>query len=583
MSFRAISRRDFLKYTTGTVACVSFGQFTFGCASSNTAPLATSYPIASDVFTTRQRAIVPGTPPRPGSIKPWEVAKYEANGYGTWQYVPGIDSGKQTFIMPAGYDAAASSNSAELLNFFTITDMHTSDKESPSQSIYLSIKDYPKVPFYPAMLYTTHVLDAVIQTVNALHIQKTFDCGLSLGDVCQNSQFNELRWYLDVIDGKVVTPSSGAHAGADSIDYQKTYKAAGIDKSIPWYQTLGSHDYLWFGALKVSDALRQNYIGEDILQISDPFSPVDHSMYYMGVIDGSTPHGTIIGAGPVGSTPPVKVAADPDRRSFANSKKTWMSEFLNTSSYPVGHGFTQINIDNGFACYSFEPKANIPIKIIMLDDTQTSEDPLPNDLGNGYLDQTRYDWLVEELDRGQAEGKLMIIGSHVPIGVMASGTGSWSPNQGSSDVALIAKLQSYPNFILWLAGHRHGNQISPFVSPDPGRPELGFWEVETSSIKDFPQQFRTFQIVRNSDNTVSIITTNVDPAVAEGSPAAVSRSYAVAAQQFYPMPAQSHTLLAPMPILLPSSPTLSYNAELLIQLSPEMKVKIKNLGTPVLT
>jgi len=45
--------------------------------------------------------------------------------------------------------------------------------------------------------------------------------------------------------------------------------------------------------------------------------------------------------------------------------------------------------------------------------------------------------------------------------------------------------------------------------------KLGFWEVENSSLRDFPQQFRTFKIVRNDNNTVSIFVTDVDPAVQE--------------------------------------------------------------------
>ena len=39
----------------------------------------------------------------------------------------------------------------------------------------------------------------------------------------------------------------------------------------------------------------------------------------------------------------------------------------------------------------------------------------------------------------------------------------------------------------------------------------------------------TFEIYLNSDNTISIVTTNVDPAVKDGTPAAKSRAYAVAA------------------------------------------------------
>jgi hypothetical protein len=55
--------------------------------------------------------------------------------------------------------------------------------------------------------------------------------------------------------------------------------------------------------------------------------------------------------------------------------------------------------------------------------------------------------------------------------------------------------------------------------------------VETSSLRDFPQQLRTFEIFLNGDYTVSIVTTNVDPAVRAGTPAATSRAYSVATQQ----------------------------------------------------
>jgi hypothetical protein len=92
-------------------------------------------------------------------------------------------------------------------------------------------------------------------------------------------------------------------------------------------------------------------------------------------------------------------------------------------------------------------------------------------------------------------------------------------------------LQNTPNLLVWLAGHRHLSTVKAFMPPATGGPENGFWQVETSSLRDFPQQFRTFEIYLNSDYTVSIVTVNVDPAVAEGTPAATSRSYAIAAQQ----------------------------------------------------
>lgn len=75
------------------------------------------------------------------------------------------------------------------------------------------------------------------------------------------------------------------------------------------------------------------------------------------------------------------------------------------------------------------------------------------------------------------------------------------------------------------------NTVKALPSSDPARPERGFWQVETSSLRDFPQQFRTFEICLNSDYSISIVTVNVDPAVAPDTPAARSRNYAIAVQQ----------------------------------------------------
>ncbi len=162
----------------------------------------------------------------------------------------------------------------------------------------------------------------------------------------------------------------------------------------------------------------------------------------------------------------------------------------------------------------------------------------------------------------------MVIAAHVPIGV-ASGTPlGWYNN--ADETALIKKLKEYPNLILWVSGHRHLNTVTAFTSDDPQHPENGFWEVETKSLREFPQQFRTFTIVRNTDYTVSIFATNVDPDVKDGSFAAISRSFAIASNQAYGMIEQ--------PL---STGSVSYNAELVKQLTGEMQNKIKSCGTPL--
>ncbi|MFH0727621.1 MAG: TIGR03768 family metallophosphoesterase [Pseudomonadota bacterium] len=540
------------------------------------------YPIATDVFTTREKTVIPDTLPSDAeTIYPYEISKYEENGYGAWHYGPGVDSGKQPDIMPAGYSGAFVTNTARLLNFFTITDVHIADEETPCSAIDSGYLGDNSSAYSPVMMLTTQVLDATVQTINALHQKKPFDFGMGIGDATNGSQYNELRWYIDVLDGEEIDPDSGVKddpVTGPYNDYQDKYQATGLDKSIPWYQTIGNHDHAWLGSYPVTDYLRKVYTGTQILLMGDLFTDgPDSRIDFMGAIDGSTPLGNIIGVGPVANfttngilTPPTVPAADPDRRPLSRSE--WMDEFFNTTSNPVGHGFTKANVTNDFASYSFEPKSSMPIKVIVLDDTQLfdvanmDEDFKMHE--NGYINQARFEWLVTELDKGQAEGKLMIISAHVPI--IAIGMAPPLAPTAISSTTLLTKLSQYPNLILWITGHRHRNVVTPRPSIDPAYPgaQYGFWEVETASLRDFPQQFRTFEIVRNSDNTLSILITNVDPAVKDGSLAAKSRSYAVASDYLFNQPDYY-------------PPSNAYNAELLKQLSAEMQVKIQNYGTPI--
>ena len=121
-----------------------------------------------------------------------------------------------------------------------------------------------------------------------------------------------------------------------------------------------------------------------------------------------------------------------------------------------------------------------------------------------------------------------------------------------------------------MSGHRHINTVTPQPAPDAKGPAYGFWEVETSSLRDFPQQFRTFRIAFNSNKTISIFVTNVDPAVQDdpaaqpGSPAAKSRGYAIGANR----------IAAGSPIAFTDTTAHVYNAELVKPLSADMQAKL---------
>jgi metallophosphoesterase (TIGR03768 family) len=481
------------------------------------------------------------------------------NGAGAPYLSPDLQTGAVTAPSPPVFPPGQGGKT--LLSFFAISDVHITDKESPGQVPFMGYQyPAPTTPSGPVgssssysgvILSTTHVLDAAVQTINALHQQAAYDFGIALGDACNNTQYNELRWYLDVLDGQAITPSSGANLGAGTIDYQKPYQSAGLDPSINWYQCIGNHDQFWCGSHFADDYIQKILIGSSVLNMGLPTtSPPDFTKilrnrgYYMGLVDGSTPYGDIINAGPVGATTLKSIAADQNRRSLSISE--WMNEFWNSTSSPTGHGFTPQMIDDGFACYSFKPKSNIPIKVIVLDDTDK--------VGGGAsaaLDKQRYTWLINELDAGQAADELMIICAHIPFQPYTVGPipnpppnplpeaaylSLWAPYSEISLASLLATLQSYPNLLMWLSGHVHRNTITPVPAPSGSPPENGFWLVECPSLRDFPQQFRHIQIARNSDNNISIFVLSVDAAVnpvGPASPAVTSRSYGIGANLIF--------------------------------------------------
>ena len=588
---REFSRRDFIKTVgigIGALPAVSLGigalQLT-GCGGSSATPPQpppvtppiVRWPIASQVYTTAQRQVCPvAVPATAPHISPGDVARYATCGYSAWSLQGPLPHVLRKDLAPA---YAGAPNVARLLFYYSISDIHIADKESPAQPIYVGLKagygSQMQSAYSPILLSTPQVLDAAVQTINALHKITPLDFGVSLGDAVNNTQYNELRWFIDTIDGKVITPSSGAHLGAATIDYQQPFYAAGLNPGIPWYQVIGNHDQFWMGSFFDNAKTRNAHVSNTIINMGDnPASPdaVNETGYYMGVVNGSTAYGSIFGAGPEADFQlPPAVAPDASRFSLSTAGSTtlnWMKQFFDTTTKPVGHGFTQSNLDNDFTRYSFVPKSDIPIKFIVLDDTVKG--PGQANYAAGALDQARYNWLVSELEAGQAANQLMVICAHVPIKPQNSLTDTtpypmW-PGPEYTDDYVLNTLHQYPNLILWMAGHRHVNVVTP--QPDPhGDPTLGFWEVETCSLRDFPQQFRTFDIRRNRDNTVSIIITNVDPAVGLGSPAYKSRAYAIgAARVFGDYPLSDTT-------------SHSYNAELVVQLTPVMQSVISQAGS----
>ena len=603
---KGLSRRRFVQSSFGVVVSFSVGPLIMGCGGSSTLR---SYPInASRVKKTTEQMLAFDLTDPPGGLRsgtglhPLELSQvqdYDKFGYGQYRLGKGLAVVPRYDLLADPKNRPAPTKRKKLANFFAMTDIHITDKEAPNQLIYIqqadSLRGAKMTSIYsPVISYTTQMLDAALQTVNAMHEQAPFDFGISLGDVCDSGRYNEVRWYIDVFDGKPIRPSSGAHLGEDTVDFQKPFQAAGLNKAIPWYQVLGNHDHFFIGSVPVDAdpalGLRESYVSDQVWAVGNVLTPnaslvtpvavppviydmpsslagtsptplndttsgVTGNTFYMGVIDGASPYGAIKYTGKKENfASPPKVAADPNRRALLRSE--WIAEFFDTTTLPKGHGFDLVpeslrRSEDGFACYSFVPRAGVPLKVIVLDNTQREDDGSHDIHGHGFLDAVRWKWLQDELDAGQANNQLMVIAAHIPIAVAACGSLMewWNPKGQDKPLqndphavmdnavtlpALIQKLHSTPNLLMWMAGHRHLNTVKALPAYGAGGqllPEKSFWQVETSSLVHFPQQFRTFEIYLNSDDTVSIVAVNVDPEVAEGTPAAMSRKCAIAEHQ----------------------------------------------------
>jgi hypothetical protein len=75
-----------------------------------------------------------------------------------------------------------------------------------------------------------------------------------------------------------------------------------------------------------------------------------------------------------------------------------------------------------------------------------------------------------------------------------------------SRVEIERLLVSKKQVIAWICGHTHRHRIKYFGSDA----NQGFWQIETASLIDWPQQGRTIEIFINEDEQICIATAPFD-------------------------------------------------------------------------
>lgn len=431
-----------------------------------------------------------------------------------------------------------------LLAFAHFSDVHLVDHQSPGRVEWTDRFDDPnptgKVPGIFSSAYrahemlSLHVADSMVRAVNAQGAGPVTGLPLAFmmqtGDNTDNSQYNETRWNIDVFDGKTgLRPDSGdtskyegvmdqdlltydpaywhpdgAPLGKPVDKYQATWgfpKVPGVldaarkpfdavGLNIPWYSAYGNHDGLMQGNFPASTT-QLGLLATGSLKIISPPAGVSPATILNDLASGSLPgilNSLVLGPG-------VRaVTADPNRRPL--KRQEYVAEHFITTGTPVGHGFTSENKTKGTAYYSFDQG---PFRFVVLDTVN------PNGYADGSLDQPQFDWAKSVI--GSATDKVVILFSHHTSDTMGNPLvltgGDPTPRVQGPD--LVSYLLTQPQVIAWVNGHTHMN----IITPHPG-PHGGFWEINTASHIDFPQQARLIEVANNHDGTWSIFTTVLD-------------------------------------------------------------------------
>lgn len=421
-----------------------------------------------------------GPDPRPGSTRARSLV--DPDGDGLLAGGPGVPLRDRTELGGGGTPERTLARLAQ------VSDVHVRDAQSPARVPFLDrLGARLGSAFRPHEALTAQLLGATVASVNDWGEAEAV---LVTGDLIDSAQRNELDWALALLRGGAVRPDSGArgYAGVqapsnpDPLYYRpdldaprhpgllsralRPVRSPGFDA--PWWPALGNHDILVQGELAPSAAIGAIATGDRLLL--EPDLELERL-----VAGGGLPRDeldALLRAGVPGDA--VGVPADP-RRTYLSAGEA--VERLGAAAGAV--------LDTPRLDYTVDVATDLRVIVLDLARREAGSD--------GLVVGSTLGFLADSL-AGAGE-RHVLLACHQPLESSAGGA------------AVLTVLDADPRVIAVLAGHTHRNRIEP-------RPTRagGYWLITTSSIVDFPQQWRAVRLVATRRGGVALETWMVDHA-----------------------------------------------------------------------